>query len=61
MVGRDSHYRPIIVIDVEKILKAELSEEDLLSTQIYFFEYIMRNCLIPGQVENWVAIIDSNY
>ena len=61
MVGRDSHYRPIVVIDAEKIIKAELSEEECLETQTYFFEYVMRHCFIPGQVESWVALIDSNF
>lgn len=29
--------------------------------QIYFLEYVIRNYLIPGQVENWVALVDSGY
>jgi len=37
VAGRDSHYRPILVFDVEKIIKLEMSEEDLLATQTYFF------------------------
>ena len=37
MVGRDSHYRPIVVIDAEKIVKADLTEEECLETQTYFF------------------------
>jgi hypothetical protein len=61
MVGRDSHYRPIVVIDAEKIIQADLSEEECQETQMYFFEYIMKNFFIPGQVESWVALIDSNY
>jgi hypothetical protein len=60
-VGRDCHYRPIVVTDAERILKAGLSEEEILETQSYFFEYIVRQCFIPGQVESWVALIDSNY
>lgn len=61
MVGRDSHYRPIVVFDAEKIIQADLSEEECQETQMYFFEYIMKNFFIPGQVESWVALIDSNY
>ena len=26
MVGRDSHYRPIIIIDVEKIVQSGITE-----------------------------------
>lgn len=61
MVGRDSHYRPIIVIDVEKIVQSRITEEECLLVQTYFFEYVMRHCFIPGQVESWVAIIDTNH
>lgn len=59
IAGRDSHYRPILIFDVEKIIKLEMTEEQILETQTYFFEYILSNLLIPGQVENWVAIIDA--
>ena len=37
LAGRDSHYRPIVVVDAEKIISAELTEEECLETQIYFF------------------------
>lgn len=57
--GRDCHYRPILVFDVEKIMESGMNEDELLETQTYFFEYVMRHLLIPGQVENWVAIIDA--
>jgi len=30
MAGRDSHYRPIFVFDVEKIIKLEMSDELIL-------------------------------
>ena len=39
-------------------MKLKVTEDELLETMTYFFEYVMRNYLIPGQVENWVAIID---
>lgn len=29
--------------------------------QVYFLEYVIHHYLIPGQVENWVALIDSGY
>lgn len=37
MVGRDCHYRPIFIFDVEKIIKLEMTEEEVLETQTYFF------------------------
>ena len=31
-----------------------------METQTYFLMYVIRELMIPGQVENWVTIIDSN-
>lgn len=36
-----------------------MNEDQLLEAQTYFFEYVLRNMLIPGQVENWISIIDA--
>ena len=36
-----------------------MDEDDLLATQTYFFQYVLNNLLIPGQVENWIVIIDA--
>lgn len=38
-----------------------LTSEDLLEAQKYFFEMVLQNFLLPGQVETWVAIIDVGY
>ena len=43
------------------MLSEKLTEEGVLEAQIYFFEFVIRNMLIPGQVENWVAIVDVGY
>ena len=50
MAGRDCHYRPIFVFDVEKVIKLDMNEDEIIETQIYFFEYALKNLLIPGQV-----------
>lgn len=50
-----------MVFDVKKMVDMDLTEEALLATQTYFFEYVLKNLLIPGQVENWVALIDAGY
>jgi hypothetical protein len=26
----------------------------------YFFQYVAQNCLLEGQIENWVTIVDLN-
>ena len=61
MAGRDCHYRPILVFDVKKIIDLEMTDDEIIECQTYFLEYVIRNILIPGQVENWVTLIDSSY
>jgi hypothetical protein len=51
-------YRPILVVNVGKILDIDPKEKLFLDTLGYFFQYVIDNCLIEGQVENWVTIID---
>jgi hypothetical protein len=43
------------------MVRLKPSEEELQETQIYFFEYVIHHYFIPGQVENWVALVDSGY
>lgn len=50
MCGRDVNYRPIIVVDVKKIIKLGYSTEDLLLAQGFFFSYIIDNVFIEGQI-----------
>lgn len=60
MHGRDNHFRPIIVVKVEKYLQLnrKYTLEEFINATIYFIEYIVLNCFIPGQVECWVTIAD---
>ncbi len=37
------------------------TEDQLLEMQVYFLEYVIHHYFIPGQVENWVALVDSGY
>ena len=40
------------------MVKMGFSHDDLLLTQGYFFDFIIKNILVEGQIENWVSIID---
>ena len=58
MSGRDYCYRPILVVNVGKILELKPKEKLFFETLGYFFRFVIENCLIEGQIENWVSIID---
>ena len=50
MVGRDYKYRPVIVVDVEKIKETDLNEKTFEYLMGYFFQFVVQNCLVEGQV-----------
>jgi hypothetical protein len=50
-----------MVFDVDKMLKLKITEEQLLEAQKFFFEKVLHEFLLPGQVETWDAIIDVGY
>ena len=60
--GRDHHFRPIIIVSVKtyvnSIEKDKYSFEDINTSIIYLINYIIKYILIPGQIENWITMID---
>ena len=62
MYGRDTHFRPIIVVEVKKSFdlldKLKYSFEELSQGMIFFMNYIVNYILIPGQIENWILLCD---
>lgn len=58
ITGRDCNYRPIIVVNVPIIMDLDLEEKVFLEAAGYFFQFVVENCMIEGQVENWVTIVD---
>ena len=59
--GRDSGFRPIIVVSIKTIkviLSQNYSFEDINKAIIYLMNYIIKYLLIPGQIENWIVFVD---
>lgn len=56
MSGRDNRYRPIIIMNLKFF--DEKKTELIIRTFTYFFEQIIEHVLLPGQVEQWVTIMD---
>lgn len=50
MVGRDINFRPIIVVNVARIIELDLKEKTFCEVAGYFFTYILENCMIEGQI-----------
>jgi hypothetical protein len=56
--GRDSRFRPIIVLVMNNYSTTKYKYEDFETAIIYLLEYVLNNMLIPGQVEAWNIICD---
>ncbi|KAL4493052.1 hypothetical protein ABPG72_003137 [Tetrahymena utriculariae] len=56
--GRDNRFRPILVINVKRLNFKNIKIELILDSMTYFFEFIINNMMLPGQIENWVVILD---
>lgn len=59
--GRDHRYRPIIVLNPSLLDLKQLNLDDFISSVIFFLEVIVNNMFLPGQVENWVVLINFNF
>ena len=56
LFGRDNRYRPSIIIRPSKL--AGFNYYLHLASSYFLLEFIQETMLIPGQIENWVLIID---
>lgn len=63
--GRDKQFRPLIVINPKaltpfKSYGTDVVGEEIIKWCIFIIEYIKENLFLPGQIENYVVIIDVN-
>ena len=58
--GRDCHFRPIIICQPSICLKyfKLFEEKEIIDASVFLFQYIVNNMLIPGQIENWIMILN---
>ena len=57
--GRDSKFRPIIILNLELLseIKGKYNDSEFETAAIKFIDYIIHNLLLPGQIENWIFVI----
>ena len=56
MSGRDHQYRPLVVMNLN--LFDEKKTDLIIRSFSYFFERLIGEVLLPGQVEQWVTIMN---
>lgn len=57
---RDRGHRPIIIINVERLVNSGATVEQMVYLANFQIDYCIRNCLLPGTIENWTVIVDVN-
>ena len=58
--GRDHQFRPILICQPHVIQKNEkdYTADEVIRASAFLFQYIVNNMLIPGQIENWIMILN---
>ena len=60
--GRDKYFWPLIVFNPAALWHLNIDQEtlfqDVIKACILVTEYVIKNCLLPGIIENWVAIMN---
>lgn len=63
--GRDKYFRPLIIFNPAhlKVLNfdADTLFNEVMRSCIVITEYVIKNCFIPGQIENWVSIMNVDW
>ena len=55
---RDMGMRPIIVINVRRMIDTKMEVEELVSMGDFFLNYLLKYATVPGKVESWTVIFD---
>ena len=64
ILGRDKFYRPTFVMDVEAMARLTIEDPAIVTVEVFtdlftfLWEYVTRVMLLPGQIVQWVTIIN---
>lgn len=56
--GRDHRYRPLLVLNVSRLNLKNYSVHEYSWLLCFTLEFMIREMMIPGQIENWIVITD---
>lgn len=56
--GRDKRFRPLLIINLDKINFKENSVDSYCTLLCFLLEFAVQRLMIPGQIENWLIITD---
>ena len=57
-VRRDKQMRPVIIINVRRMIDSGIDVDRLISVTNFFLEYTIQYAMVPGAIEAWTCIFD---
>ena len=56
--GRDRYFRPLVIIRTAVLTESKIDYEEAINAAFYGSFHMIKNILVPGKSENWIAILD---
>ena len=56
--GRDAKMRPIIIVNIRRLIDSGMDVTSFLELNDFISSYIVQNGMVPGRVEQFTVIID---
>ena len=47
-----------MIVNADRMVQSGSTDEDITNLTLYLMEFLLNNCMLPGQVENIFCIID---
>jgi len=57
-IRRDKNMRPVIIINVRRMIDSRIGVDRLIAVTNFFLEYVIKFAMIPGKIESWTCIFD---
>ena len=57
-VRRDKNMRPVIIVNVRRMIDSQISVDRLIAVTNFFLMYVIEHAMIPGAIESWTCIFD---
>lgn len=56
--GRDRYFRPLVIIRTAVLTESKINYDEAINAGFYGSFHMIKNLLVPGKCENWIAILD---
>lgn len=57
--GRDNRFRPLLIIDCEKLRQMHLAIDSICRLLAFLLEFTTKKLMLPGKIENFILITDT--